>query len=70
VYTHLFVEIIPRIPYGDVKAGLSEGQRNAIRKTGAVVITGGVPKDVSTFRYDATNALKQLEGSVEVETSH
>lgn len=66
----MFVEIIPRVPYGDVKAGLSEGQRDAIRKTGVVVITGGVSKDVSTLRYDATNALKQLEGSIEVETSH
>ncbi|KAI9455819.1 hypothetical protein HD554DRAFT_2146979 [Boletus coccyginus] len=37
--------IIPRISYGEVKAGLSVGQRDAIRRTGVAVITGGVPKE-------------------------
>ncbi|KAF8551536.1 DUF1479-domain-containing protein [Imleria badia] len=37
--------IIPRISYGEVKGGLSESQRDAIRRTGVVVITGGVPKE-------------------------
>lgn len=47
--TQLSVEIIPRISYGEIKAGLSVSQRDAIRKTGVAVITGGVPKEVSTL---------------------
>lgn len=70
MYTQLFVEIVPRISYGDVKAGLSESQRDAIRKTGVVVITGGVSKEVSALRYDTTDAVKRPEGSVEVEASN
>ncbi|KAG6382200.1 hypothetical protein JVT61DRAFT_851 [Boletus reticuloceps] len=37
--------IIPRISYKEVKDGFSESQKDAIRKTGVVVITGGVPEE-------------------------
>lgn len=47
-HTQLFVEIIPRISFGEIEAGLSKSQISAIRKTGVVVITGGVPKEVSS----------------------
>lgn len=64
-HTQSFVEIIPRISYGEIEAGLSESQRDAIRKTGVVVITGGVPKEVSTRGrcaiFNATDAFGQLK---------
>ncbi|KAG8220572.1 hypothetical protein J3R82DRAFT_3305 [Butyriboletus roseoflavus] len=41
--------IIPRISYRDIEAGLSESQKDTIRKTGVVVITGGIPKEVSNM---------------------
>lgn len=73
--TQFFVKIIPRISYGEVKNGLSESQRDAIRRTGVVVITEGVPKEVSirghcTMIQPSLDVLKQLEGSAAVETPH
>ncbi|KAG9308574.1 hypothetical protein JVU11DRAFT_11678 [Chiua virens] len=56
--------IIPRIPYQEIEAGLSESRKDAIRKTGVVVITGGVPKDEALKwksdikDYIATNPVK------------
>ncbi|KAH0828883.1 DUF1479-domain-containing protein [Lanmaoa asiatica] len=37
--------IIPRVSYGEVEAGLSQSQKDAIRKTGVVIIAGGVPEE-------------------------
>ncbi|KIJ08600.1 hypothetical protein PAXINDRAFT_172871 [Paxillus involutus ATCC 200175] len=57
-------DIIPRIKYADVEAGLSEAQRDTIRKTGVVIVTGGVPKEealawkASIKDYIAANPVK------------
>lgn len=59
------MEIIPRISYGEIEAGLSESQKDAIRETGVVVVTGGVPKEVSTPHhcaiFNVTNAFRKLK---------
>ncbi|THH21281.1 hypothetical protein EW146_g264 [Bondarzewia mesenterica] len=38
-------DIIPRFPFADIRKGLSSEQIAAIKKTGVVIITGGVPKE-------------------------
>ncbi|KAH7883473.1 hypothetical protein F5I97DRAFT_1982147 [Phlebopus sp. FC_14] len=56
--------IIPRVPYTDVEAGLSDQQIDAIRKTGVVVVTGAVPQEealswkASIRGYIAANPVK------------
>ncbi|CAL1711617.1 unnamed protein product [Somion occarium] len=37
--------VIPKIPYDDVINGLSEEQKKSIKKTGTVIVKGGVLKD-------------------------
>ncbi|KAJ3505316.1 hypothetical protein NLJ89_g7485 [Agrocybe chaxingu] len=38
-------DMVPRVAYSDLQAGLSADQVEAIKKTGTVIITGGVPKE-------------------------
>ncbi|KIJ63524.1 hypothetical protein HYDPIDRAFT_92217 [Hydnomerulius pinastri MD-312] len=67
-------DIIPRVPYADVQAGLSDAQKDAIRRTGVVVVTGGIPKDealawkASVKEYIAANpGVKGFpEGNIQV----
>lgn len=41
------MQIIPRIRYQDLQSGLSKEQVDEIKKVGTVIITGGIPKEVS-----------------------
>lgn len=43
------LQIIPRIPFSDLHNGLSAEQLEDIKRTGALVVTGGVPKEVGYF---------------------
>ncbi|KAF8058535.1 DUF1479-domain-containing protein [Lyophyllum atratum] len=38
-------DMIPRISYADIKNGLSESQIARVKKTGTIIVTGGVPKE-------------------------
>ncbi|KAF9559454.1 DUF1479-domain-containing protein [Agrocybe pediades] len=38
-------EIVPRIPYAELEAGLSKEQIDEIKRIGTVIVTGGVPKE-------------------------
>ncbi|EGO26082.1 hypothetical protein SERLADRAFT_447357 [Serpula lacrymans var. lacrymans S7.9] len=57
-------DVIPRVSYADIEKGLSEAQIHAIKNTGVVVVTGGVPKDEalgwkqSIKDYIASNPVK------------
>lgn len=38
--------MIPRIPYSSIQSGLSDDEIANIKRVGAVVVVGGVPKEV------------------------
>ncbi|KAG6917418.1 hypothetical protein DXG01_002503 [Tephrocybe rancida] len=38
-------DIIPRVSFSDIQAGLSESQVQAIKDVGVVIVTGGVPQE-------------------------
>jgi hypothetical protein len=44
---NFILQIIPRVAYADIVNGLSPEQIKAIKQTGTIVVTGGVPKEVS-----------------------
>lgn len=35
------------VPYEDIQRGLSEDQLRVLKKTGVIIIRGGVPKEVT-----------------------
>jgi hypothetical protein len=39
--------MIPRVKYEELVHGLKEEQIQMVRKTGVIIVTGGVPKEVS-----------------------
>lgn len=51
------LQAIPRVEYADLMNGLSEEQTQAIKRTGSVIVKGGVPKEVSdvSFRNDVSS---------------
>lgn len=62
--------MIPKIPYDDVINGLSEEQKKSIKKTGTVIVKGGVLKDVSTVLHGSFYGAHCLDaGSLSVEAS-
>ena len=50
-------QMIPRVTYANLRNGLSEEQIENVKKTGTIIISGGVPKEVSNFAF---NLLFQL----------
>jgi hypothetical protein len=38
--------MIPRVPYSSIQNGLSDAEIANIKRVGAVVVVGGVPKEV------------------------
>lgn len=43
---HGTVQMILQVPYSDIEKGLSEEQLRQLKKTGVLIIKGGVPKEV------------------------
>ena len=39
-------QIIPQVPYADLQRGLSDEQLTAVKKTGVIIVKGGVPREV------------------------
>ena len=42
--------MILQVPYEDIQRGLSDDQLKALKKTGVLIVKGGVPKEVSQPR--------------------
>lgn len=40
-------QMILQVPYEDIQRGLSEKQLRTLKKTGVIIVKGGVPKEVS-----------------------
>ncbi|KAG2158747.1 uncharacterized protein EDB93DRAFT_1120013 [Suillus bovinus] len=57
-------EVIPRVSFTDIERGLSNAQKDHIKKSGVVVVTGAVPKEealrwkVSLKEYITANPVK------------
>ncbi|KAG1788641.1 DUF1479-domain-containing protein [Suillus plorans] len=57
-------EVIPRVSFTDIECGLSNTQKDRIRKSGVVVVTGAVPKEeallwkASVKEYITANPVK------------
>jgi len=45
-------QMIPRVTYANLRNGLSEEQIGSVKKTGTIIISGGVPKEVSNFTFN------------------
>ena len=40
-------QMILQVPYEDIQRGLSEKQLRTLKKTGVIIVKGGVPREVS-----------------------
>lgn len=39
--------MVLQVPYEDIQRGLSEEQLGTLKKTGVIIVKGGVPQEVS-----------------------
>ena len=53
--------MILQVPYTDIQHGLSEEQLKILRKTGVLIVKGGVPKEV---RIVSTNRDSDLPSNM------
>lgn len=44
--------MIPRVSYADIQGGLPAEVSESIKRTGTVIVTGGIPKAVSSVRSE------------------